>query len=255
MPPWLSHPAFVSYARWLRLGDDAAPPSLAEMSSWIEAAALRLPDGRRLGVIEATRKASALDYERTIARDALIPVRPGSWHDAFNVLAWLAMPRSKAALNSRHVADGAVSTPNSRSRLRDAATLLDESGLLLACDSPELIELLRGHRWKPLFVERAPLVNKHFAALVIGHGVLDKLRRPYRSLTAKALVLAMPSGTLPGPHDLEEWDRCAAKLVSAPEFGVDALVPLPVAALPGWDGEGLGGALFDDTSVFRPGSR
>ncbi len=222
MPPWTSHPAFASYRLWLHDRDHAAPPALAQMSSWMEAAALQLPDGRRLGVVEATRAKSALDHERTIASEAVVPVRPGSWHDAFNVLAWLALPRTKAALNVRHVADGASCSPNARSRLRDAATLLDESGLLLACDVPELIDLLRGQRWKPLFVERLAEVEQHFTTLVIGHGVLDKLRRPYRSLTAKALVLTMPSGGLPEPHDLEVWDRCAAKLVSAPGFGVDA---------------------------------
>jgi hypothetical protein len=30
------------------------------------------------------------------------------------------------------------------------------------------------------------------------------------------------------------------------------LLPLPVAALPGWDVEGNGARRFDDTAVFRP---
>ena len=33
-----------------------------------------------------------------------IPVREGSAHDAFNALAWLAFPRTKAAINRRHFA-------------------------------------------------------------------------------------------------------------------------------------------------------
>jgi len=35
-------------------------------------------------------------------------------------------------------------------------------------------------------------------------------------------------------------------------FSPADLLPLPVAALPGWDVEGLGARLFDDASVFRP---
>jgi hypothetical protein len=181
-----------------------------------------------------------------------VPIREGEWHDAFNALVWLALPRAKAALNSVHVRDARACARNARSRSRDAATLLDESGLLLACDDARLPRLLRAHAWRELFVDEADAVEEHCRAIVVGHGLLDKLRRPFRAITAKVLVVAFAPGTLPAPGDVDAIDARAAPLIAGDAFMPDALAPLPVAALPGWDSERLGERLFDDVSVFRP---
>lgn len=248
----LKHPAFVPYACWLGTWRDEAPPSLPVLARWVDAAALAMPDGRSLRVVAAAGKRSALEHEQAIAHDASIAVRAGCWHDALNVLAWLLLPRTKAALTACHVSEGVSATANARSRRRDAATLLDECGLLLACDAPELAALLQAHAWHALFVERAAEVQRHFSACVVGHGLLDKLRRPYRSLTAKTLILPVAAGTLPSPLDARSWDSMAAAVVAGAAFNVNPLTPLPVAALPGWDSEGMGVALFNDATVFRP---
>jgi hypothetical protein len=52
--------------------------------------------------------------------------------------------------------------------------------------------------------------------------------------------------------DEDAVDATAAAMIAAPGFGPDLLMPLPVAALPGWDTEDNGPGLFDDLSVFRP---
>jgi hypothetical protein len=82
----------------------------------------------------------------------------------------------------------------------------------------------------------------------VGHGLLDRLRAPYRALTAKVLVVDCAAALA----SLADCDQAAAAMVSAASFGVATLTPLPVAALPGWDVESLGHKLFDDVSVFRP---
>ncbi len=246
------HPAFVPYARWLGTSLDALPPDADRFDAFARECGLALPDGRALRIRNHGATGSALDYESAIARDAMLAVRVGDWHDAFNALAWLAFPRTKAALNARHVAEGSAPTPNARSRVRDAATLLDEYGLLLGCDDATLPPLLFDHAWHALFVARAADVRRHFFPVVIGHGLLDRLRKPYRELTAKVLVVPFESGALRERCERSVLDAKAALLVEAAGFAPDLLAPLPVAALPGWDAERLGERLFDDVSVFRP---
>jgi hypothetical protein len=147
---------------------------------------------------------------------------------------------------------------NARSRARDAATLLDESGLLLACTDPALEALLRAHAWRELFWTRRDDVAAAFRPLVLGHGLAVKLLSPYRALTAHVLVLNLPRARLDpaSPHGDAETaailDADASAIIASAGFGRDLLAPLPVAALPGWDTENLDERLFDDLSVFRP---
>ncbi|MFO1397916.1 MAG: DUF3025 domain-containing protein [Burkholderiales bacterium] len=239
-----AHPAFAPYARW-PLG--AAPPSLATLNAWAHAASLALPDGRALRFADVP-VASALDYEAAVARDAVIPTRADNLHDACNALAWLAFPRAKAVLNAVHVRAGAAATANRRDRARDAATLLDESGLLLACADEALVALLRAHRWRELFVTHARDVARAMRPLALGHGLLAKLARPYRAITAHVLVLPVPAADA----TVAAIDVAAAAAIALPALAPARLAVLPVAALPGWDREALGAALFDDVSVFRP---
>lgn len=181
----------------------AAPPPVAALAALARARGLALPDGRPLTFAPpragaAGAAVAALDWERAIAETACVRLREGSWHDAFNALAWLAFPRTRAALNAVHVAAGASDVRpggaprtapcgpavaplrggNGRSRPRDAATLLDESGILVACADEGLVAAWREHRWRDAFGDAAR-VGASLAAWVVGHGVLDKLRAPF----------------------------------------------------------------------------
>ena len=252
---------------------------------------LALPDGRPLTFAPlrtgaAGAAVAALDWERAIAETACVRLREGSWHDVFNALAWLAFPHTRAALNAVHVAAGATEVRpggapraarlgpaaapprggNGRSRPRDAATLLDESGILVACADQGLVGAWREHRWRDAFGDAAR-VGASLAAWVVGHGVLDKLRAPFPGLTAKALVLPMAPSALPGGHEARRAtvDRRAAEWIAArgAAFAPDDLLPLPLAALPALQWPPSAGQSpmsadprrFDDVSVFRPARR
>jgi hypothetical protein len=180
-------------------------------------------------------------------------MRPGNLHDACNALAWLAFPATKAALNAIHAAARAVDTGNGRDRRRDAATLLDESGMIVACADAELLELWRTHQWRAAFWDRRAAVADRMRAVVIGHGLLAKLVAPFRGITARALVLALDGAASPADPALlaAALDASAAATIGA-AFAPEDLLALPVAALPGWDMEASGARLFDDTAVFRP---
>lgn len=152
-----------------------------------------------------------------------------------------------------HVRAPEAETPNARNRARDAATLLDESGLLLGCADAGLAALLRERAWRELFWTRRDAVARSMHPRVLGHGLAEKLLSPYRALTAHVLVLDVAAATAFAKEDAgAALDTMAAAMIAAPDFGTDRLMPLPVAALPGWDAENLGASLFDDLSVFRP---
>jgi hypothetical protein len=274
------------------VGPDGVPPlSVAALAALARSRGLALPDGRALtfAPLAPGRTAdagAALDWESAIAATACVRLREGSWHDAFNATAWLAFPRTKAALNAVHVAagvvaaGGAVAAPvaasvaattaatgaNARTRARDAATLLDESGILVACADARIVGAWREHRWRDAFGDAATL-GASLAAWVIGHGVLDKLRAPFPALTAKALVLPMAPSALPVEAEARRAiaDRCAADWIAArgAAFAPADLVPLPLAALPGLTWPPLAGRppmsaeprRFDDVAVFRPARR
>jgi hypothetical protein len=91
---------------------------------------------------------------------------------------------------------------------------------------------------------------------MIGHGALAKCVAPFRALTARALVIPLAAAELPGgPQALAAaLDAAAAERLAraGAVFAPADLLPLPIAAIPGWDAEQLGSRLYDDASVFRP---
>jgi hypothetical protein len=251
------HPAFAPYARWWLPHTAPVLPGLDVLNRWARAAALALPDGRPLTFVHSpAAPLRALDYERRIAATGEIVTRARNLHDLCNALAWLGFPRTKAALNAIHVAAPPATSGGRRDRSRDAATLLDESGMLAACADASLVGLWNERRWREAFGDRQDDVRASLRVVAIGHGLLAKLVAPFRAITAKVLVLPLSAAELP-----EDSAALAGALdaAAAAELGARgaaltpaALSPLPVAALPGWDVEGCGARLFDDTAVFRP---
>ena len=160
--------------------------------------------------------------------------------------------RAVTGNRKQRVAAAAAPVRHARTRERDAATLVDESGLILACADAELVELLRRRAWKALFVEARARVEAAFVPLAVGHGMLDKLRLPWRGITAHVLVVPLAAGDPADPAVIAALDAGAAARIHAAPFSPASLLPLPVVGLPGWDAEALGLRLYDDVSVFRP---
>ena len=246
--PAAHHPAFAPYRRWW---DGGALPDLAALNAAARERAIASTAGVAIRFVDE-RARGALAYERAVATRGTVAMRAGSPHDVFNALAWLAFPRTKAALNARHVAEGAGAGANGRSRARDAATLLDESGIVLACADDGLVALLRARAWRPLFVDRRDDVRRAMVPFVVGHGLLVKLLRPYRAATAHALIVRVDGSIVADETaGAAAVDATAAAAVADAALTPAQLTPVPVAAFPGWDSEGLGEHLFDDRAVFR----
>ena len=248
-----AHPALAPYADF---GELAATPGLAAWNARARTAGLAHPSGARLRFVAQETRSPALAYERRIAAAGEIPLREGDPHDAWNARVWLAFPRTKSALNAIHVVAGAAEAPNARSPGRDAATLLDESGALVACIDPEFVACWRRHAWREAFGGPAAILARRLAVVVVGHGLLARLDRPFRGLTARALVLPLDPGALPADAAArrDALDAAAAARLAGAGRGLvpGDLLPLPLAAMPEWDPAATGDARFDDVSVFRP---
>ncbi len=200
--------------------------------------------------VPASQAPADVAYEAFIARQRAVPTRD-NLHDAFNGLAWLRMPRTKARLNALQAAeiarDGVRAT---RGPVRDAATVFDENAVLLHA-SDALWNALREHRWAELFGPLRPLWRQA-RVLVFGHAALEKLVTPYKSITGHVWRVAPafdPAGDLAA---LDAWmatDLTPAKLAAKP------FAPLPLLGVPGWWAGNEEAGFYDDPQVFRAARR
>ncbi|MBU1665323.1 MAG: DUF3025 domain-containing protein [Gammaproteobacteria bacterium] len=226
-------------------------PTLQRLNHLAEAQGLRNAAGLPLRFAAQHVRCGQWDYEAGILASGVVPSREGNWHDLLNALTWLTFPHAKAALNAVQCDSLEQRRGSTRGARSDAATLFDESGvLLLACDD-ELAELLAARRWQEAFVLRR-LAWQNVRVYAFGHAVLEKLLAPWPGITAKCLFLrvdSLPEAGLPAT-----WlDAALAKAwrdgrVSRPAD----LFPLPVLGVPGWWPANDDAAFYLDRRVFRP---
>lgn len=191
------------------------------------------------------RRCGQRDYEGGILATGVVPTRKDNWHDLLNALTWLALPHTKQALNA--VQCRALEQGGRRGPLSDAATLFDESGLVLAGPDASLAQDLRDRRWRRAFVERRE-DWRLMTAVVVGHAVLEKLLAPWPGITAKCAFLRLPANS-----DLETVDLELARAWLETGFTRPAdLFPMPVLGVPGWWPGNEDAAFYDDATVFRP---
>mgnify|MGYP002778437434 CR=1 FL=1 len=204
-------------------------------------------------------------YEAHIGATGQVPTRPiaeGFVHDALNALAWLRFPRLKARLNALQVrAIARDGLGERRGPLRDAATLFDENAIVLAVarhdpQARAVLEALRGHDWRGAFVAQRDAWERVVTPIAFGHALMQKLLRPFPSITAHAWVLDVSPRWFATDMDA----RCRAvdaeltPLLEALLSERAARTPLPVLGLPGWWAANAAPAFYDDVAVFRPRS-
>jgi Protein of unknown function (DUF3025). len=197
-------------------------------------------------------------YEERIARTGEVETRPDSWHDLFNALQWIAFPKSKARLNAQHAAileEGGEEEARHRSPARDALTLFDEGGVIVASSAPGLLRLVSDFEWKALFWERRAEVIARMRFIPFGHGLHEQALAPYIGMVAKTVFIPVTDFffMLSGESQREEADRMvAAHFESRARFAsAKALPPLPVLGVPGWHGDTQDEAFYDIASYFR----
>ena len=232
--PWLADWRAVGQPLAQRIADGAPQPQVLT-----EAA--RAP----VAFVPQSDLPAGMAYEAFIRSTARVPTREGL-HDFFNALCWMHFPLAKQQLNRLQAAEIARDGVQSRrGPVRDATTVFDENVLLI--QAPESIwQALSEHRWHDALVAQRPRwLDGEVRLWVFGHATLEKLVRPYKSITAH--LWRVPGGVSPG--GLDAWladDLTASKLATKP-FG-----PLPVLGTPGWWPANLDPTFYDDSLVFRP---
>ena len=213
----------------------------------INAALIGLPvttNAEQLGRAIEAALPEGVAYEQFIFTQRAVPTRD-NLHDFFNGLIWCAFPHAKLRLNELQHAeiarDGVRAT---RGPVRDAVTVFDENGALLA--APEALwAALRARRWAVLFGPLRPLWAE--ARLwVFGHAALEKLVSPYKSITAH--VLQAPAAI----ETIEEADAWLASWLSAERLVPKPFAPLPLLGVPDWWAANEDATFYDDATVFRP---
>ena len=185
-------------------------------------------------------------YEAGIARTGCVPTR-ANLHDFFNALIFLHLPKAKARLN--HLQSAAILRDGVgavRGSVRDAATLIDENGVLVVTERADVVKSLRAHDWARLFNDSRAAWRTEVRVIVFGHALLQKLVQPYKAVTAHALHVALPPSSL-----INEIDHGMAATLNEQLSSAD-LMPLPVLGIPGWWKHNENPDFYSDRVVFRP---
>ena len=192
-----------------------------------------------------------------------VQMRANNSHDLFNALVWLTFPKIKAALNARHyhALQLAQTLPNKNGRgaLRDANTLLDESGVIVVTADEKLANLLRDFEWKKLFWQQREQVKTVMGFYIFGHGLYEKSIQPYVGIAGQGLLLQVESAffTWSLPAQLMHIDSALAARLATPDFCTTTatLTPVPLLGIPGWCAENEREDFYENTVYFRVGRR
>ena len=253
--PWPAHPLYRSLAPWQALQPQGWPQQadFDRLTAHARQLGQPLPPGLRF----ACDLDPALYYEMHIGAHGEVPTRTQNWHDWFGALAWLAWPRSKTELNARHVRAierGEVG----RGPFRDAATLLDECGVIVPVADPALAAALQGMDWQTLLVTHADAWGTRIDTHVLGHALFEQGLAMHIGWCGKALLLPVEPAffTQDYAQRQQQLDARLATLLQDDSWLTRprALLPLPLLGLPGWWPQ-QDAAFYANTAYFRPTRR
>jgi len=230
--PWL--------AEWRAVGEPIAQQVVAGMP---QPQALTEAGQAPVRFVPQADLPAGMAYEAFIGATAQVPTREGL-HDFFNALCWMHFPMAKKRLNALQSAEIArAGVGQVRGPVRDACTVFDENAVLI--QTPDSVwQALTEHRWHDALVAQRELwIGTR--VWVFGHAALEKLVRPYKSITVH--LWRVPAGVTHA--SLDAWlatDLCPDKLARKP------FSPLPILGVPGWWADNAEPAFYDDPTVFRP---
>lgn len=200
-------------------------------------------------------------YEARAFRSGEVATRPDNAHDLFNALIWLYFPRSKAAINRRHMQEILQSSLSSssapRGAVRDALTQFDECGVVVAGTQLDVWRELTAHRWREVFVMRRAELPHTTRFMLFGHASHDALRAPYIGACGKALFLPVAAADLRAidAGDFAAVDALLAQRLLHEDLFPRMWRPLPLLGIPGATAENENPAYYDDVRQFRPARR
>ncbi len=232
-------------------------PTLAELNRLCEEREVVSGGGEQLEFVPQEAKTGE-PYEKRVFAYGKVLTRNRNWHDLFNALVWITFPKTKAAINRHHYREMQEREGGeARGAVRDALTLFDESGVIVAASDAGLAELLTGFQWKELFWNRREDVVRGMRFHLFGHALYEKALAPYKGVTGKSVIVDVSARELerPLPQQLASLDAHLARsfadmrsLAASEDYA-----PLPILGVPGWTEENQSERYYDDAQQFRPG--
>jgi hypothetical protein len=181
---------------------------------------------------ELAQAGASRNYESEVLHGR-IPTRERSWHDVFNVLAFVLYPRSKSALHARcHALAQARAGRLPRTREEDALALLDEVSLVVAGRS-EAIAAFEQARPGKVLEQLDAIVREHGLFVdVLGHGLLEHLMLARPEVGAGVVTIVLPDAPTRARVDAALAQRIAAG--GFPKPGLSPTVPGPHPCVDRW---------------------
>lgn len=195
-------------------------------------------------------------YESNIYLTGQVQTRDKNWHDLFNALVWQIFPRAKSALNHLHYQAQLFESSNRikyRSALRDAATLFDESGVVVVSSQETLIRLLKNFEWKQLFWRERDAVLSSMRFFVFGHGLYEKALNPYTGMTGKGIIFKVDEAFFDQTllNQLQSIDLMLEPFLLRTLLSSSDLTPIPLLGYPGWIEDNSNETYYENKKYFR----
>ena len=208
----------------------------------------------------AKRKCFEPKYEAKGYSTGPVQTRTKNWHDLFNALVWQTFPRAKSALNHLHYQAQLLELSNGikhRSALRDAATLFDESGVIVVGSQKILLKLLKDFEWKELFWYQRKMVLSSMRFFVFGHGLFEKALNPYVGMTGKGILFNVKEAFFKQslPDQLLSIDSMLKTFLLHDLASSDNLTPIPLLGYPGWIEDNNMETYYENKKYFRDRSK
>ena len=261
-PDWdrwvlLDSPMFATLAPLIeRLPEDHFP-TLAELNRLCAEREIVSGGGEPLEFVPQEAKTGE-PYEKRVYAYGKVLTRNRNWHDLFNALVWITFPKTKAAINAHHYHEMQEREGGeARGPVRDALTLFDESGVIVASADVGLTELLTGFQWKELFWNRREDLSQGMRFHLFGHALYEKALKPYKGVTGKSVIIDVSAREFerPLPQQLAGLDARLARAFSDLNAlaATEDYAPLPILGIPGWTADNGSERYYEDTQQFRPG--
>ncbi|MBQ4863565.1 DUF3025 domain-containing protein [Pseudoalteromonas sp. MMG013] len=194
-------------------------------------------------------------YEQIIYETGHIPTREQNWHDLFGALIWCLFPKTKSLLNKSHIDDIDQYGLKQRSKHRNALTLFDECGVVMAITDEQIKTDLRAHNWHSVFVSKRTQWGKAIQPFIFGHANYEMLTQPFIGLTGKVLCIVVETSfsTLTLQQQYAYLDDILYTRIAYEGILKDnsQMSPLPLLGIPGWCEENEDAKFYDNTDYFR----
>jgi hypothetical protein len=197
-------------------------------------------------------------YELHIAETGEVETRPENWHDFFNALVWIVFPHAKSTINAQHAAileERGEEEARRRSPERDALTLFDEGGVVVASSSPALLRRIVDFEWKELFWNRRAELDAKVRFLAFGHAMYEQALAPYIGMVAKTVFVPVNDlfFMLPIEVQVNQADALlAAHFANRARYvSPKMMAPMPILGVPGWHADTGRESFYDDAVHFR----